>query len=140
VNVSYKFDPCGKVAKIIKTWEPKDCKTEKDYEQSLLIELKKNLAGIKIQSQYGSGSQRVDIVVDDKIPIELKKDLRTSSVLHITIGQLERYLQKWETIFLVLCGSISSENLQSLSDYAEGKQSLLTTYDDSVIIIDKTLK
>jgi hypothetical protein len=140
MSLGYKFDPHGKIAKIVKLWEPKNCKTEKDYEQSLLSELRKNLKGIKVQSQYGAGSQIVDIVVDDKIPIELKKDLLKTSSLHITIGQIEQYLRKWETVFLILCGSTSPDIMQSLKEYAKDKETFLLVYEDRLIVIDKTYK
>jgi len=139
MNISYTFDPEGKVTKIIKSWKPKDCKTEKDFEKSLLMLLRINLDGIKIEAQYGAGRQKVDIVVDDKIPIEIKKDVNTAAALHRAMGQLEQYLLKWDLVFLVLCGRITPENLAALKEYAKSKITLQSAYEERIVIIDKTI-
>ncbi len=50
----FTLDPYDTVAEIIKSWEPSECKNEKDYEESLYKELSSRLKKQKIQRQYGS--------------------------------------------------------------------------------------
>lgn len=86
----YRFtlNPFGRVCQAIESWRPRGCKTEKDYENSLVKKLRKELVNQTIIQQYGSGRQRVDIVVHNKVPIEVKKDLKTTAALQRAIGQL----------------------------------------------------
>ncbi|MEK6978326.1 MAG: hypothetical protein AABX40_08045 [Candidatus Hydrothermarchaeota archaeon] len=118
----WSLDPFGTVKGVIESWQPKGCTTEKDFEQSLLKELQKKLKKQRIQTQYGLGRQRIDIVVDGKVPIELKKDLKRTSALQRAVGQLEQYLQDWDHLFLVLCGDIEPDLLKTLEKYAGGKE------------------
>ncbi len=137
MNIGFSLDPIGRVRKIIESWQPVNCHTEKQFENSLMIKLQKELKGIKIQSQYGSGRQKVDIVVNDKIPIEIKKDLKSSSALQRTIGQLEQYLKSWETVILVLCGEVKQDLLADLKEYGKSKEGITTLFDEGVIIVVK---
>ena len=104
------------------------------YEESLFQELIAKLKKQKIQRQYGSGRQRIDIVVQDKVPIEIKYNLQTTSEYHRTIGQLEELLNNWDQILLVLCGDGSADLLKSLEEYVRGKSSL---YDDRIVLVTK---
>ncbi len=121
MSVSYFFDAYGTVATIIKQWQPSDCTTERDFEKSLVRELQAKLKGKKVISQYGSGKQKVDIVVQDEVPIEIKKDIKSNAVLQRLIGQIEQYLVNWKYLVLVICGEITSDYLAMLEDYAKTK-------------------
>lgn len=44
------WDSMGKVEDSIKKWKPKKCKTEKDYENSLLRSLQKKMPKVKLHS------------------------------------------------------------------------------------------
>jgi hypothetical protein len=84
---------------------------------------------------------RVDIVVDDKVPIELKKDITSTADLERTIGQLEMYLHKghWKGVFLVLCGDIENSHLKSLEKYAKSKEDITDIFADTGIFIIKKI-
>ncbi len=135
MTFKFRLNPFGTVKKIINEWEPRRCSTEKDFEKSLLLELQNKLKDEKILSQYGSGRQRVDIVVHGKVPIEIKKDLRSNAALQRTIGQLEQYLEDWGYLFLVLCGNVNSELLKSLKEYVNKKTDIVG--DDRIDLIVK---
>ncbi len=134
MSLDYWLDPFGEVCKVIKSWKPKGCKTEKEFEKSLLRKLQKELKGKKIQAQYGSGRQRIDIVVDDKVPIEVKKDIKDTSALQRLIGQMEQYFKKWEGLVLVICGNIEQDHLKELKEYAKKWE---WSFDEGLIIIVK---
>jgi len=116
--LGFTLDPFGAVRKAIKSWRPRNCRTEKDYEDSLVARLEKELKNQKIERQYARGTQRMDIVVHRKVPIEIKKDLKSKATLNNTIGQLEQYLQEWDKIFLIICGEVKRDLLTSLRQYA----------------------
>jgi hypothetical protein len=138
MSIGFFFDPRGTVAEIIEKWQPFECKTERDFKKSLLDELRKKLKDKNIIEEYGSGKQKIDIVVQDKVPIELKKDLKSNAQLHRTLGQVEEYLTKWEYLLLVLCGEIAPDFLKSLEAYAGRKYYLSSlNYDSKVHIINK---
>ncbi len=116
---SFTLNPFGRVCQAIESWRPRGCKTEKDYENSLVKKLRKELVNQTIIQQYGSGRQRVDIVVHNKVPIEVKKDLKTTAALQRAIGQLNLYLKDWKGIILVLCGEVSPDLMRDILDYAK---------------------
>jgi len=111
MNIGFTSDNMGKVEKIIKKWKPKGCKTEKDYEKSLVKFLHEKMPDVKIVQQYGTGTQRIDIVVGEKVAIELKKGLKTTSAYHRLRGQLKEYEKNWDKIFVVVCGAVK-DNLK----------------------------
>jgi len=121
MSLGYFLNPFGTVEKIVINWNPKGCRTEKDFESSLVSTLEKELPDKRIQRQYGSGRQRVDIVIDDKIPIEIKKDLKTTAIYQRLIGQLEEYLKKWDNLILVLTGDIDQDLFISLKTHCNEK-------------------
>ena len=104
-------DPVEDVRRVLRIWSPKGCQTEKDYEESLANELKTEMKNTEIIQQYGSGRQRVDIVVDQKVAIEIKNDMTSTAAIHRAIGQLEG-MKKWDKVFLVLCGETSDDGMR----------------------------
>ena len=123
---SFTLDPFGRVCEAIESWRSRGCKTEKDYENSLVKKLENELVNQRIQRQYGSGRQRVDIMVHRKVPIEVKKDLKSTAALQRTIGQLNQYLKDWQGVILVLCGNISSDLFKDLKKYAESQSTIIS--------------
>ena len=126
MSISFTLNPFGRVSEVIESWRPRGCKTEKDYERSLVKKLQNELVNQTITPQWGSARQRVDIVVHGKVPIEVKKDLKSTAALQRTIGQLNQYLKDWQGVILVLCGDISSDLLNDLKKYTESQSTLLS--------------
>ena len=116
---SFRLAPFDRVCEAIDSWRPRECKTEKDYERSLVKKLRKELTKQEIVPQYGSGRMRVDIMVGEKVPIELKKDLTSTAAYQKTKGQLNEYLRVFNGIILVLCGDVSSDFFRDLERYAK---------------------
>jgi hypothetical protein len=126
MEFGFALDPFGTVGKVIRSWRPRGCKTEKDYRDSLKLKLQKELGNQKIQPEYGRGSQYIDIVVDGKVAIEIRKGLKSTGSLKRTIGQLDRDLKDWKGVFLVLCGEIRPDLVTSLKQYAKKQTSGLS--------------
>ena len=72
MNWGFTLDQFDTVIDIVKSRNPIGCKNEKNYEESLFQELIAKLKKQNIQREYGSGRQRIDIVVHDKVPVEIK--------------------------------------------------------------------
>ncbi len=117
--LSFRLYPFERVGEAIESWRPRNCSTERDYENSLARKFQRDLVNQRIDQQYGSGRQRVDIVVDGRVPVELKKDISSNADLHRTIGQLDQYEKTWKGAILVLCGEAPRHVLHELRDYAK---------------------
>jgi len=131
----FTLDPFGTVKEIIQAWDADNCTTEKQCEQSLAKELERALVNQKVERQYGSGRQRVDILVQDKVPIEIKYNLTQASVLQRLIGQLELYLKKWDQVIIVLCGTVSLNMLKDLKRHCSEK--IVYPFQEVVHIVEK---
>ena len=118
---SFTLEPFGRVCEVIESWRPRGCKTEKDYENSLVKKLRKELVNQTTQQQYGSARQKVDIMVHDKVPIEIKKDLNSTAKLQRAKGQLDGYLKVWERVILVVCGDTPADLFNDLKKYAKSQ-------------------
>ncbi len=115
-DIKFGWDSIGHIENLIKEWRPRSCKTEKDYEESLYNYLEKQLEGKEITKQYGMGRSRVDLAVNKKVYIELKKDLKNTGQLQRLIGQLEIYSKDLSNIIIVICGDVDNNLLKQLID------------------------
>lgn len=131
----FSFGLFDKVIEIIKNWEPEYDNGEKEIKLSLYEELKKELKGQRIIKEYGLERERVDIVVSDNVPIEIKLNLVDKNEIQRALGQLELYLRKWPVIYLILCGDISEDFLFALKKQIEDKYTTdLISYPRIVVI------
>ncbi len=134
-KLNYFLNAAGMVEDIIKDWKPGDCRTEKDYEKSLYTFLHKRLEDIQITKQYAKGRIHADLVVGDKIIIELKNNLDTTSKYQRLIGQLAEY-KDWEgKVILVLAGETDPNLRKQLKKYVEKEADLSG---EEMIVIEKT--
>ena len=69
------WNSIGVIKSAIKSWRPRNCSKEKDFEKSLYIFLHKKFPDIQVTKQYAKGRIRADILVGDKIIIELKNEV-----------------------------------------------------------------
>jgi hypothetical protein len=135
-RVRFKFwDPAGLVKSLIREWRPIRCKSEKYYENSLYSFLHKRLEDIQITKQYARGRIRADLVVGDKVIIELKNNLNTTAKYQKLIGQMTQY-KEWDgQIVILLTGSTDANLRKELARYAANEQDDLE--DEKIIIIEK---
>src|SRR6266480_7653015 len=85
------WNPLTAVVALIERWTQHDCKTEKDFEKSLYEFLHRELGGVQVTKQFANGRIRADLVVADKVIVELKVNLDSTAKYHRLIGQLEEY-------------------------------------------------
>lgn len=103
------------VIRLIDNWHPRSCKTEKDFERSLHKHLDKNLADVNVVKQYAAGRVKGDIVVDEKILIELKDSLKSTGQLQRLLGQLDIYNAQWKgKVIVLICGESERDLMRVL--------------------------
>ena len=115
MGVGYWLDPGQNVAGLIKRWNPRRCRTEKEYERSLVRFLESKLQGKEVVPQYASGRVRGDIVIDKKVLIEIKVNLSSIAKLRTLLGQIDLYASEWKRdVVIVLCGRHDKNLVQQL--------------------------
>jgi hypothetical protein len=113
-KLRFTWDASGMVAGLIEKWQPKDCKTEKDYELSLYSYLHDELKDVQVTRQFARGRVKADIEVGGQVIIELKHNLKSTAEFHRLVGQLDSY-KEWDgRIILVLCGDTEPNLLKDL--------------------------
>ena len=136
------WDGTGMIAKLVEEWKPGDCSTEKQYEKSLYEFLHERLEDIQITKQFARGRVRADIVVGDKVIIELKNNLDTTGKFQRLVGQIADY-KNWEgETIIVLCGATDSNLRKELDRYLEdeglsGGVGPPTLFPETVLVIQK---
>lgn len=128
------WDPLDMVEGLIKKWKPKGCKTEKQYEVSLYDFMHSELQEVQVTKQFAKGRIRADIVVGDKVIVELKNNLDTTSKYQRLIGQLVEY-EAWDgDIVILLCGKTDPNLLKDLKKYIAGKE---VAFSEPIRLIEK---
>lgn len=92
------------VIKVIVAWTPGNLRTERAYEGSLYAYLHACLADVQVTRQYAIGRVRTDIMVGDRVLIEIKKDLDTVGKYHRLLGQIADFADWGGDLVVVLCG------------------------------------
>ena len=130
----------GVLTSLFSKWRPRNCKTEKAYENSLNSFLHKELEDHQITKQYGIGRSRADLVIDDRLLIEIKYNLNTSAKYQRLLGQLAEY-KEWDgRVVLLLVGKTDPNLRKQLTSYLEKEGlcgSMFLHEEDKVIIYEK---
>jgi hypothetical protein len=97
-------------------WKPRASEREAGYERSLVRFLERNVPGIDAQTQLpfeaDDGTRgRIDVVLDDVVAIELKRDLRASSEADRAVGQIIKYAASWRKGPVILLLVEASEEI-----------------------------
>ena len=94
-------------------WRPGRREHEQSYEQSLVKFLRNRIPHIVVRTQtYMTANDgetlRIDVVVDGRIGIEIKRNLRNSAEVDRCFAQIQRYARTWRKrgpLFLLVCES-----------------------------------
>ena len=100
----HAWDATGMIEELVRKWRPRGCATEKDYEKSLYEYLHKKLEAIQVTKQFAKGRIRADIVVGDRVIVELKNNLDSTAKYQRLVGQIAEYKEWPGEIIVVLCG------------------------------------
>lgn len=120
---------------ILARWKPRASEREAGYERSLVRFLERNMPGIDAQTQLPFQAEdgtrgRIDIVLDEVVAIELKRDLRISADADRAVGQVLKYAASWRRgpVLLLLCEASAEVAdlpvLKRIAELREGGRSL----------------
>lgn len=124
------------VLKLIDAWHPRRCETEKDFERSLHKHLERNLENSNVIKQYAAGRVKGDIVVEDKILIEIKDSLQSTGQLQRLLGQLDIYNTQWKgQVIVVICGDSQRDLVKHLSGKVESLKPGFLEFEDQKIFL-----
>ena len=137
-KLKFQFcDGAGTVESLIKRWQPQNCKTEKDYENSLYDFLHRELPDIQITKQFAKGRVRADILISDNVVLELKNDLDSTAKYQRLLGQLAE-LKEWKgKIIVLLCGNTDKNLAKALRTHVKDWMGDLFIVDSKVAVIEK---
>jgi len=130
------WNPLTAVLDLVEKWNPTDCTTEKDYERSLYEWLHEQLGGVQVTKQFARGRVHADLVVADKVIIELKVNLDTTAKYQRLVGQLEEYREWKGDVVIVLFGR-TDKNLRKKLDEAVEKRSGFLLFDQQMRVVQK---
>ena len=100
-KVKFQLLKLDSIESLIKRWAPVGCNTEKSYENSLASFLRQELEGMEIIQQFALARGKADIMVDRKLQIEIKKNLKAVNECNRLIGQLDE-IKRWNGYVIVL--------------------------------------
>lgn len=103
----------SEMLQVLPLWRPGRRDHEQSYEQSLVKFLRNRIPHVSVGTQRYMATNdgetlRIDVVVDDRIGIELKRNLRNTSEVDRCVAQIQRYAGAWQKrgpLFLLVCES-----------------------------------
>jgi hypothetical protein len=110
-----------KVLSLIENWRPKKFQKEQKYKDDLSAYLNHELnrwevpvpeANIPVNRVVGKGL--CDIVINQKIGIELRKDLATNKQVSTLCGELNNYKRAYEEVIIVLLGNSNPRTVEQV--------------------------
>ncbi len=116
----FGWNPFKRVEQLIESWPPpKGSCTHDEYKNSLYKYLRANLIGPDVIKESGSGRGRLDIMVGEKVAIEIKVTLQRTTDFDRLVGQSERY--EYDYMFIVLCGRSHDDQLVDMLEAKTSK-------------------
>lgn len=116
----FGLKPFDRVVELIDSWTPRRCSTHSEYQNSLSTYLRDNLNGPRITKEYKIERTAIDIVVGDKVAVEIKVGFNKTNEYHRLKGQLEDYAREFSRIVIVLCGELDEDLVDKLEDTLPG--------------------
>jgi hypothetical protein len=116
-KLKWRLDSVKALASLFSKWRPRNCETEKDYENSLASFLHKELEDHQITPQYAKGRFHADLVIDDRLIIEIKYNLNTTAKYQRLLGQLAEYKEWPGQVVLLLVGKTDPNLRKQLTAY-----------------------
>lgn len=140
-TIKFRFDRVGTLKALLDKWRPRNCTTEKAYENSLTTFLRRELPeDTKITPQYAQGRFHADLVIDDRLVVEIKYNLDTTAKYQRLVGQIATYKDRKGQVILLLTGKTDLDLKKELTSYLkkEGlRDSLILMQEDKVFVFEK---
>ena len=116
-KIKFLWDSTGTVTQLIDKWSPRKCRYEKDYEQSLSRFLNKEIPDIKVTPQYAIGRTKADLLIGEKVIVEIKKYLMSTAQYDRLVGQLTRYKDWNGSVVILLVGKTDPDLKKDLTKF-----------------------
>jgi len=103
---------------------------------SLYDILHRELGGVQVTKQFAHGRIRADLVVADRVIVELKVNLDGTAKYQRLIGQLEEYREWKGDIVIVLFGRTDPNLRKKLDEQVEKRRGFLL-FDQQIRVVQK---
>lgn len=104
------WDDVGTVTAALERWRPRKCTSEKDYERSLYEYLHKTFPDLQITKQFSRGRVKADLAVENRVIVEIKYNLDSTSKYQRLLGQIADY-KEWDGKCIILLAGETEPNL-----------------------------
>ena len=109
-NLWFDFmDPVATVSDLIRKWQPTDTSTEAKIEESLHAYLAKRLKWHDVRRQFRHDRVTADILINEKLAIEIKLNLTKKGECDRLIGQLDSYANWGVQMIVLLVGQVDAD-------------------------------
>ena len=133
----FSWDAQGLIKKLIKEWQPGDLATERAAEDSLYEYFHKQFEQVQVTRQYARGRATVDLVIGEKVMVELKHNFTSTSELQRLKGQLMEYKSWGMALIVVLTGETDRNLLKDLTAFVQKELTSSFLMGDDVLVIQK---
>jgi hypothetical protein len=114
-RMHFAWNPLGFIGNVVeREWQIGDSLSEKECEDRLYRFLHDRLPNLQIVNQYGRGRSHVDLMVQDKVMIELKYKLTSTSEFQRLLGQVMDYKDWGRQLLLVFVGEVEPSLLKEI--------------------------
>jgi len=127
-KIKFFWDSVGTVTQLIDKWSPRKCYSEKDYEQSLSRFLNREMPDIKVTPQYAIGRTKADLLIGEKVIVEIKKDLVSTAQYDRLVGQLTRYKDWNGSVVVLLVGETDPDLSKDLTKFVNQNTPLFSEF------------
>ncbi len=123
------------IASLIRKWKPGTLKTGESYEHALYEYLHNQLNELPVSRQYAKGRIRASLAVGNKVIIEIKKNLNSTSSYQRLIEQISEYKDGGVNVIILLTGKTDHDIKKQLDQYLEEENITTNILGDPVITV-----
>ena len=116
-NLWFDFmDPVESVCALIYEWKPTDTGSETKIEESLYAYLANKLKRQDVRRQFRHDRITADILINEKLAIEIKLNLTKTAEFRRLIGQLDCYANWGVSMIVLLVGEVQTDLMKRVED------------------------
>jgi hypothetical protein len=116
-NLWFDFmDPVVTVCNLIYEWQPTDISSEIKIEESLYKYLAKELNRYDVRRQFRHDRITADILINEKLAIEIKLNLTRTEDFRRLIGQLDCYANWGVRMIVLLVGKVDADLMRRVEE------------------------
>jgi len=136
-KAKWAWDSLAMMTTLLEKWRPRNCETEKDYENNLCAFLRRELPDFRVTPQYAQGRFRADLQVGENMVIEIKHNLNTTAKYQRLVGQVTSYGEWKGKVVLLLMGKADPDLKGELIRHLKKLELIGGLYGDKVAVVEK---